>query len=94
MFGVIHNQVNASKGEGFNIKIERLHNSIRHRIKTFRVFHGSVHSANAIMKGYEIYYNFIRKHLALNKNPSELATDIKLENNNKWLELIKLSKID
>lgn len=58
-FGVTHNQVNASKGGGFNIKIERLHNSVRHRIKTFRGFHGSIESANAIMRGYEIYYNRI-----------------------------------
>jgi transposase-like protein len=89
-FGVIHNQVNASKGEGFNIKIERLHNSVRHRIKTMRGFHGSVDSANTIMKGYEIFYNFIRKHQAIKCTPSELATDIKL-NGNKWLDLIHLS---
>jgi len=44
------------------------------------------------MKGFEIYYNFIRSHLALNgKTPSELATNIRLENPNKWLELINLS---
>ncbi|MBU0760485.1 MAG: DDE-type integrase/transposase/recombinase [Nanoarchaeota archaeon] len=92
-FGVIHNQVNASKGEGFNIKIERLHNSVRHRIKTFRGFHGSTDSANTIMKGWEIHYNFIRKHLALGKTLSELATDVKLNGDNRWLELIKLSCI-
>jgi transposase-like protein len=87
-----HNQVNASKGDGFNIIIERLHNNLRHRTKTFRGFHGSLESANAIMKGWEIYYNFIRPHLALKgKTPSELATDIRLENPNKWLELINLS---
>ena len=90
-FGVNHNVVNASKGEGFNIKIERLHNSVRHRIKTFRGFHGSNESANSIMKGYEIYYNFIRRHLALGCCPYELATDFKLENENKWLELIELA---
>jgi len=91
-YNVLHNVVNASKGEGFNIKIERLHNTIRHRTKTFRGFHGSIKSAKAIMKGFEIYYNFIRQHLALKgKTPSELATDIKLKENNKWLELIKMS---
>jgi len=90
-FGVQHNVVNASAGEGFNILIERLHNNIRHRTKTFRGLHGSVESANAIMKGYEIYYNFITKHLALNKCPYELATDLKLNSENKWLELINLS---
>jgi hypothetical protein len=42
------------------------------------------------MKGYEVFYNFVRKHQAIGKTPSELATDIKL-NGNKWLELIYLS---
>jgi len=90
-FGVIHNQVNASKGEGFNIMIERLHNNIRQRTKTFRGFHGSVDSANAIMKGLEIYYNFITKHQAIAKCPYELAVPkLRLNSNNKWLELIRL----
>jgi transposase-like protein/predicted RNA-binding Zn-ribbon protein involved in translation (DUF1610 family) len=89
-FGVEHNRVNASKGEGFNILIERLHNNLRSRTKTFRGFHGSVSSANAIMKGWEIYYNFITKHQTLNRCPYELATNLKLSSENKWLELIKL----
>jgi hypothetical protein len=89
-FGVIHNQVNASKGEGFNYKIERLHNSVRQRINVCRGFHGSVENANTLMKGYEGFYNFIRKHQAIGKTPSELATDIKLKGN-KWLDLINLS---
>jgi len=90
-FGVKHNQVNASKGEGFNIMIERLHNNIRQRTKTFRGFHGSIDSANAIMKGWEVYYNFITKHQTLKRCPYELATDLKLNSENKWLELINLS---
>jgi len=91
-FGVVHNQVNASKGEGFNIMIERLHNNIRQRTKTFRGFHGSVESANAIMKGLEIYYNFITKHQTLKRCPYELAIpELKLNSENKWLELIKMA---
>ena len=90
-FGVKHNQVNASKGEGFNIMIERLHNNIRQRTKTFRGFHGSIDSANAIMKGWEVYYNFITKHQTLKRCPYELATYLKLNSENKWLELINLS---
>jgi len=43
------------------------------------------------MKGYAIFYNFIRKHQALGKCPYELATDLKLTQGNKWLELIKLA---
>ena len=83
------NTVTASKGEGFNHKIERLHNSVRERTKIFRGF-GSLESAKAIMKGYEIYYNFLRKHQAINKYPYEKATNLNL-GKNKLLDLIKLS---
>jgi len=93
-FNVIHNRNVCIKNEGnFNHPIERLHNSIRARTKTMRGFHGSISSANAIMKGYEIYYNFITKHQAIKCCPYELAIpELKLTSNNKWLELIKLSK--
>ena len=86
-----HNIVIASE-RGFNHKIERLHNSIRERTKTMRGFHGCIESANAIMKGYEIYYNFIRKHQTLEKTPAEKALQKFKLGNNKWLELIRLSK--
>lgn len=44
------------------------------------------------MKGYEIYYNFITKHQAINCCPYELSIPyLKFKTNNKWLELIKLS---
>ena len=92
-FNVIHNRVVVSDEQGnFNHPIERLHNNARARTKTMRGFHGSISSANAIMKGFEIYYNFINKHQAINKCPYELATDLKLNNPNKWIELIQLSK--
>jgi transposase-like protein len=86
-----HNVVIASE-RGFNYPIERLHNNIRHRTKTFRQFHGSLYSAKSILKGFEIYYNFIRNHQAINCCPYELALpNLKLKDKNKWLELIKLS---
>lgn len=70
----------------------RLHNTIRQRTQNFRGFHGSVDSAYSLMKGMEIYYNFVKKHEALKgKTPSDLATDLRFENENRWLELIKMS---
>ncbi len=90
-YKITHNKVTASKGEGFNLFVERMHNSIRERTKTFRGFHGSVESADNIMKGYAIFYNFIRKHQSINCCPYELATDLKLTNPNKWVELIGMS---
>ena len=90
-FNVFHNIVTQLKNEGFNHKVERMHSNIRARTKTFRGF-GSIKGANAVMKGYETYYNFIRKHQAINCCPYELAVpELKL-GINKWHDLIKLSK--
>ena len=92
-YNVFHNRVVVSDEQGnFNHPIERLHNNARARTKVMRGFHGSISSAKAIMKGFEIYYNFITKHQAINCCPYELATDLKLNDKNKWLELIKLSR--
>ena len=89
----VHHNISIACIEGhFNIYIERLHNSIRERTKTFRGFHGSIESADSIMKGYAIFYNFIRKHQSINCCPYELATNLKLNNPNKWLGLIEASK--
>jgi len=42
-----------------------------------------------ILKGLQIYHNYIRGHTALNgKTPSEKA-EIKVEGSNKWLTLIQ-----
>jgi len=93
-YNVIHNRITQLKGEGFNHKVERMHSNIRARTKTFRSFHGSTETANAIMKGLETYYNFIRKHEAINCCPYELACP-ELRGKlglNKWLGLIQLSK--
>ena len=91
-YNVKHKKVTASKGEGFNLFVERMHNSIRERTKTFRGFHGCVESADSIMKGYSIFYNFIRKHQSINCCPYELAIpNLKLTSENKWLELIKMA---
>ena len=93
-YNVIHNRVPVSeKEEVFNYPIERLHNNVRARTKVFRGFHGSLRSANLILKGYEIYYNFIRINQAINKCPYELACP-ELKDKlgvNKWLDLIRLS---
>ncbi len=90
---IVHNVVIASE-RGFNHPIERLHNTIRKRTKVMRGFHGSLESAYAIMKGLEINYNFVRKNLALGgKTPAEVAIPQLKLGVNKWLDLIKLSKI-
>ena len=100
-YNVFHNKNIISEDEcNFNHPIERLHNGVRARTrtKTFRGFHGSISSANAIMKGYDIYYNFITKHQAIKCGPYELAVadddtkDFLKDIKNKWLGLIYLTK--
>ena len=61
-----------------------------------RGFHGSVNSANAVLKGFEVYYNFITKHQQIKCCPFELAIpELALtlkDEKNRWLGLIQLSK--
>jgi transposase-like protein len=90
-YNVSHNVKKGCDGNGFNVPIERFHNNVRDRTKIMRGFHGSVESADSILKGYVIYYNFIRKHQGLNCSPCELATDLKLKNPNRWIELIEMA---
>lgn len=93
-YNINHKVVNASAGEGFNIWVERLHNTIRQRTRGFRGMHGSIESAHALMKGFEIYYNFVKKHEALKgRTPSDLATDLEFKSPNRWLELIEKASI-
>jgi transposase-like protein len=90
---IIHNVVKADE-RGFNHKIERLHGTIRDRTKIMRGFHGSLYSAKMIMKGMEIYYNYIRKHQGIdNKTPQEEAIPMLDLGVNKWLGLIRLSNL-
>jgi len=88
---MFHNVKKGCDNNGFNVPIERFHNNVRDRTKIMRGFHGSVESADTILRGYVVYYNFVRKHQGINCSPFELATDIKLKNPNRWIELINLS---
>ena len=93
-YKVEHRVKTQSKNEGFNIWVERMHNSVRQQTTGFRGLHSSVESAYALMKGIEIFYNFVKPHEALKgKTPSELAIpSLKFQTPNRWLELIQLSE--
>jgi len=87
---VIHKITIGSSGS-FNYKIERFHNTLRERTKIMRGFHGCVSSAQTLLKGFEIYYNYIREHQGLNgKSPCEIALpNLKFSNENRWIEIIE-----
>ncbi len=69
-----------------NNKMERFNGTVRDREKTMR---GLKRKRTPILEGMQVYYNFVRPHMALNgKTPSE-ACGIKVEGENKWLTLIQ-----
>ncbi len=74
------------RGDHNNNKMERLNGEIRQREKTMR---GLKRKDTPILKGYQIYHNYIREHEGLNgKTPAE-ACGIKIEGKNKWKTLIQ-----
>jgi len=72
-----------------NNKVERLHNTVRERVKVMIGLH-SDKSAAVFNEGFRIYYNYIRPNQALKgKTPAEAAgVDLEL-GENKWLGLLK-----
>jgi hypothetical protein len=69
-----------------NNKMERMNGEIRDREKVMR---GLKRSDTPILKGYQIYHNFVRPHEALKcKTPVDFA-GIKVEGENRWLTLIQ-----
>jgi len=74
------------KGDMNNNKMERLNGEIRDREKVMR---GLKKKDTPILKGYQIYHNYIREHEGLDgKTPAE-ACGITIEGKNKWLTLIQ-----
>jgi len=73
-------------GRIHNNKMERMNGEIRDREKTMRALKTK---DTPILKGLQIYHNFVRPHQALDgKTPADLA-GIHVHGENKWLTLIQ-----
>jgi transposase-like protein len=78
------------RGEHNNNKMERMNGEVRDREKTMR---GLKKIDTPILKGYQLFHNYIRPHEGLDgKTPAE-ACGIKIEGQNKWLTLIQNAKM-
>ncbi len=80
--------INAIKldGDMNNNKMERINGEIRDREKVMR---GLKEMDTPILKGYQIFHNFMRPHEALKgKTPAE-ACGIEVVGENKWITLIQ-----
>jgi putative transposase len=74
------------RGDHNNNKMERMNGEVRDREKVMR---GLKKTYTSILKGYQLFHNYIRPHEGLNgKTPAE-ACGIKIEGNNKWKTLIE-----
>lgn len=72
-----------------NHRVERLHNTMREREKVMRHLKRA-QSAEKILKGFRVYYNFVRPLMTLNGHTpaQEAAIPIQL-GTNRWLDLIR-----
>ena len=76
-------------GQVHNNKMERQNGEVRDREKTMR---GLKNRDSAILRGYQVYHNFIRGHEGLKgKAPAE-AAGITVEGQDKWLTIIQNAK--
>jgi hypothetical protein len=73
-------------GEVHNNKMERMNGEVRDREKTMR---GLKREDTPILKGHQLFHNYIRPHEGLGgRTPSEMA-GIRVEGENKWVTLIQ-----
>jgi transposase-like protein len=84
-----HIRVPNIRNRSNNNMVERLHGTIRERNKVMRGLDDEK-TAQTIIDGFRIYYNFIRPHMSLSgKTPAQQAKlNLKL-GQNKWLSLIR-----
>ncbi len=73
-------------GTVHNNKMERLNGEIRDREKVMR---GVKKADSPILKGYQLYHNYLRPHEGLNGETPADRAGIKVEGENKWLTIIQ-----
>jgi len=73
-------------GVRHNNKMERMNGEIRDRERVMRTLETT---DTPILKGMEIFHNYIRPHMALKGRTPAEAAGIKVEGENKWVTLIQ-----
>ncbi len=67
-----------------------MNGEVRDREKTMR---GLKIDDTTVLKGYQIYHNYIRPHEALKGKPPSESAGITIEGKNKWLTLIQSASV-
>ena len=79
------------KGDHNNNKMKRMNGEVRDREKVTR---GLKKVDSPLLKGIQIYHNYIREHEGLNGQTPAEKCGIKIEGNDKWLTIIQNAKKD
>ncbi len=79
------------KGDKNNNKMERLNGEIRDREKVFRDLKKM---DTPIIEGMKVYYNFTKKHGALNGQTPAQASMIEVDGVNKWKTIIQNASLN
>jgi len=74
------------QGDKNNNKMERLNGEIRDREKVVR---GIKKKDSPLLKGYQLYHNYVRPHMALEGMTPADKAGIEIQGDNKWLTLIQ-----
>ncbi len=84
-----HVRVPNIRDKSNNNMVERLHGTIRQRNKSMRGLNDEA-TAQTMMDGLQIYYNFLRPHMALDgKTPAQEAKITDYTTSESWKSLIK-----
>lgn len=76
----------ALAGQVHNNKMERMNGEVRDREKVMR---GLKRMDTPILKGMQIYHNFVRPHEGLNGDTPAERAGIRVEGENKWKTIIQ-----
>jgi len=79
------------KGDMNNNKMERFNGEVRDREKVMR---GLEKDDTPIIKGYQLFHNYLRPHEGLDGRTPTEACGITIEGKNKWLTLIQNAGYD
>lgn len=74
------------RGDKNNNKMERLNGEIRDREKVVR---GLKKKDSPLLKGYQLYHNYVRPHMALDGDTPADRAGIEIQGDNKWITLIQ-----
>ena|SRR5712692_10589927 len=76
-------------GSVHNNKMERMNGEVRDREKVMR---GLKNTDSPILKGVQVYHNFIKPHMGLGGRTPAEAAGIQVKGENKWITIIQNAK--